>query len=208
MNEREIREGLQKYRPLLNSGELYDCSDPEMLAVQGELTAKLEAYNATPMTPENEEKRDKLLREALGSCGEGSMILSPVHANWGLRNVHVGKKVFINYGVMFVDDAEIFIGDYCQIGPGCKIVTAEHPIEPEPRRQGLQYNKPVRLGENVWLGAGAIILPGVTIGKNSVVGAGSVVTRDVEPNVIVVGVPAKVLRRIDGQSMDENQLNP
>ncbi len=202
---------MEKYSQLLNSGELYDCSDEEMLAYQSELVERLNEFNRTPESPEGLKKRDEILRELLGTYGEGICIIPPVYANWGLRNVHVGKNVFLNFNVCLVDDADIFIGDDCLIGPGCHIVTAQHPVSPELRRRKLQYNKPVHLGRNVWLGAGAIILPGVTIGDNSIVAAGGVVTRDVEANVIVGGAPARVIRKItpeDDRFYDRNRPIP
>ncbi len=187
---------LDEYKPVLNSGELYDCYDPEMLAFQHELVERINRFNATPDTPEGVRERERILREALGTWGEGLFITPPVYSSWGLRNVHVGKNVYFNFNVCLVDDAEIRIGDNCLIGPGCHLVTAHHPASPALRESKLQYNKPIRLGRNVWLGAGAIVLPGVTIGDHSIVGAGSVVTHDVEERSIVAGHPARLLRKI------------
>lgn len=187
---------LEQYKRVLNSGELYDCSDEGMLAYQRELVERLNQYNRTPETPEGLRQREEILREALGTYGEGLCILPPVYANWGLKNLHVGKNVFFNFNVCLVDDADIFLGDDCLVGPGCHIITAQHPVSPRLRKNQLQFNKPIHIGNNVWLGAGAVILPGVTIGDNSIVAAGSVVTRDVEADVIVAGSPARVLRRI------------
>jgi galactoside O-acetyltransferase len=123
--------------------------------------------------------------------------MPPVQANWGLAHVHVGSDVYFNFGAGFVDDADIFIGDRCQFGPGVTFCTAEHPLDAAQRAQGLQYNLPVHIGNDVWVGAGAIILAGVTIGEGAVVGAGSVVTHDVPARVVVVGSPARVIRRLD-----------
>lgn len=187
---------MEQYKQVLNSGELYDCSDDGMLSFQHELVERLNRYNRTPETPEGLREREAILREALGTYGEGLCILPPVCANWGLKNLHVGKNVFFNFNVCLVDDADIFLGDDCLIGPGCHLITAQHPVSPGLRKKQLQFNKPIHIGNNVWLGAGAIILPGVTIGDNSIVAAGSVVTRDVEANVIVAGSPARVLRPI------------
>lgn len=191
-----MRDKMDQYRKMLDSGELYNCYDEELLAYQHRLVERLNQFNRIPETEDGLKERDALLREALGTYGEGLYIIPPVYANWGLKNVHVGRNVFFNFNVCLVDDADIYIGDNCQIGPGCHIVTAQHPVSPILRKSQLQYNKPVRLGNNVWLGAGAVILPGVTIGDNSIVGAGSVVTRDVEADVIVAGSPARILRRI------------
>ena len=111
--------------------------------------------------------------------------------------MHVGKNVVVNFNCNFVDDGEIFIGDYCMIGPNCNIITANHPISPRLRKAGLQFNKPVRLENNVWLGTGVTVLSGVTIGENSIIGAGSVVTKGIEPNSIAVGNPARVIKYLD-----------
>lgn len=200
---------LEQYKQVLNSGELYDCSDGGMLSFQHELVERLNRYNRTPETPEGLGQREEILKEALGTYGEGLCILPPVYANWGLKNLHVGRNVFFNFNVCLVDDADIFLGDDCLIGPGCHLVTAQHPVSPGLRKKQLQFNKPIHIGNNVWLGAGVIVLPGVTIGDNSIVAAGSVVTRDVEANVIVAGSPARVLRPIteeDDRVYDKTKL--
>lgn len=184
------------YHTLLNSGELYNSVDDELISYQHFLVQKINDFNNTPETPEGLLEREKILRETVGTYGDGLYIIPPVYANNGLHNVHFGKGVIVNFNCSFVDDADIFIGDNTMIGPQVSIITAQHPISPKLRENNLQYNKPVHIGKNVWIGAGALILPGVTIGDNSVVGAGSVVTRDVEENCIVVGSPARVLRKI------------
>jgi galactoside O-acetyltransferase len=132
----------------------------------------------------------------LGDCGEGTYIEAPFYANFGGRHCHFGKRVYANYNLTCVDDTHIYVGDYTMFGPNVTIATAGHPILPELRRKGLQYNMPVRIGENCWIGAGAVIMPGVTIGDNTVIGAGSVVTRDVPPGVVAVGNPCRVLREV------------
>ena len=187
---------LEQYKQVLNSGELYDCSDGGMLSFQHELVERLNRYNRTPETPEGLGQREEILKEALGTYGEGLCILPPVYANWGLKNLHVGRNVFFNFNVCLVDDADIFLGDDCLIGPGCHLVTAQHPVSPGLRKKQLQFNKPIHIGNNVWLGAGVIVLPGVRIGDNTVVGAGSVVTRDLPADVVAVGTPCRVLRAI------------
>ncbi len=200
-----MQEKLSQIKPLLNSGNLYAGIDEELLTYQHELVERLNQFNNTPDTLEGLKKREEILREALGTYGENLYIIPPIYANWGLKNVHVGKNVIFNFNVCLVDDADIFIGDDCLIGPGCHIITAQHPISPTLRKgkDKLQYNKPVHLGNNVWLGAGVIVLPGVTIGDNSIIAAGSVVTHNVAPNVIVAGTPAKVLRQI---TEEDNQI--
>lgn len=183
----------------LNSGELYDCIGEELIAYQHELVQKLNDFNRTSDTPKGLEEREHILKEIVGTYGEGLYILPPVSANFGLHNVHFGKNVTINFNVSFVDDGSIYIGDETMIGPNVSIITAQHPVSPGLRAYSLQYNKPVHIGKRVWLGAGAIILPGITVGDNSIVGAGSVVTHDVEENTIVVGNPARVLRKITAE---------
>lgn len=132
----------------------------------------------------------------LSSCGDNICILPPVHANWGLAHVSIGENTFINFNATFVDDGGIFIGTGCLFGPNVTIVTAEHPISCGLRKAQLQYNKPVRIGNNVWIGAGATILAGVTIVAEAVVGAGALVNRDVEAATVVAEVPARPIRRI------------
>ena len=187
----------RKWHDTLNSGEIYDCYDEELVAYQDTLLERMRRLNATTETPAGLAEREVLLREALGTYGENLFLLPPVQSSWGLTHVHIGRDVFINFNATFIDDADIFIGDDCMFGPNVSIITAEHPIEPALRRRKLQFNKPVRIGNNVWIGAGATVLAGVSIGDNAVVGAGSVVTRDVPANTVVVGAPARVLRAIE-----------
>ncbi|MBO4411313.1 MAG: sugar O-acetyltransferase [Lachnospiraceae bacterium] len=167
-----------------------------MLDYQWEMMKRIDLFNAQPKTPEGVKAQNEILKEALGTYNEGIIVTPPVYANWGLRNVHVGKDTFFNFNTVFVDDGRIEIGEHCMIGPNCTFVGAQHPISPSLRLKGLQYNKTVRVGNNVWFGAGVTVLPGVTIGDNTVVGAGSVVTRDLPANVVAVGNPARVLRPI------------
>ena len=190
------RETDNLYHDMLNSGEMYDSVDDQFIAYQHELVQKLNEFNRTDETPEGLAERDRMLRDMVGTYGEDLYIIPPVHANCGLRHVHFGKRVVVNFNCMFVDDGDIFIGDDCMLGPGCTLATSIHPVSPRLRKYKIQRNKSIRLGNNVWLGAGAIILPGVTIGDNSIVGAGSVVTKDVPVNSIVVGSPARVMRQI------------
>lgn len=190
------KEQMKAYQDMANSGEIYDSMDDEFIKYQHIIVQRINEFNATPDTPEGLKQRDEILREAMGTYGDNLYIIPPIYANCGLTNVHVGKNVVINFNCTFVDDGEVFIGDDCMIGPGCNIATSVHPISPRLRKHKLQYNKPVHIGNNVWLGAGVTVLPGITIGDDSIVGAGSVVTKDVPAKAIVAGNPAKLIRMI------------
>jgi len=178
----------------LHSGQLYMPNDPEIMKQQLVCLDRLFRYNQ--LMPSQQEEKTALLKEMFAEIGEGSYIETPFHCNFGGRHVHFGKNVYANFNLTLVDDTHIYVGDYTMIGPGVTIATAGHPIQPELRRNGMQYNIPVHIGTNCWIGAGAIILPGVTIGDNTVIGAGSVVTKDVPANVVAVGNPCRVLRFI------------
>lgn len=181
-------------RKRMEEGKLYYPGDTQILKEQEQYMELLYDYNAT--RPGEGEKRRILLEKMLGSVGQDCYIEPPLHCNWGGKYVFMGDFVYANFNLTLVDDAEIHIGPHCMFGPNVTIATAGHPVEPGLRRQAIQYNIPVRIGENVWVGAGAVILPGVTIGDNSVIGAGSVVTRDIPANVVAVGNPCRVLREI------------
>ncbi len=182
-------------REKLHSGELYQCMDEAILAEQFQYLEKLYDFNQT--RPLEQEKRAAMLKEMFAEIGEGCYIEPPFHANMGGRHVHFGRNVYVNFNGTFVDDTHIYVGDYTEFGPNVVIATAGHPILPELREKGYQYNAPVRIGRNCWLGAGVIVAPGVTIGDNVVIGAGSVVTKDIPSNVVAVGNPCRVLREIN-----------
>lgn len=180
----------------LHSVSLYYPSDPELLEVQYKCLEKLYEFNQT--RPSDQEKRAAMLLEMFAEIGEGCYIEPPFHANWGGHHVHFGKGVYANFNLTLVDDTHIYVGDYTMFGPNVTVATASHPVLPELRGEHkLEFNVPIHIGKNVWIGAGAIILPGVSIGDNSVIGAGSVVTKDVPANVIAVGNPCHVLREIN-----------
>lgn len=181
-------------RDKLHTGELYLPNDPEVLEEQLGYMELLYEYNQT--RPREQERRQALLRELLAEVGEGCWIEPPFHANWGGHHVHFGRMVYANYGLTMVDDTHIYVGDCTMFGPNVVVATAGHPILPELREQQYQYSIPVRIGRNCWIGAGAIILPGITIGDNVVVGAGSVVTRDLPDSVVAAGNPCRVLREV------------
>lgn len=178
----------------LHSGELYLPMDDSILRKQLDCLERQYEYNLT--RPHDMEKRESLLKEMFASIGEGCYIEPPLHANWGGHHVHFGKNVYANFNLTLVDDTYIYVGDCTMFGPNVTVATAGHPILPELREKGYQYNASVRIGKNCWIGAGAIILPGVNIGDNTVIGAGSVVTKDIPSNVVAVGNPCRVLREI------------
>ena len=178
----------------IHSGQLYFPEDPEIIKEQRIYQDLLMYYNTIPHT--KQEERDKILKQLLGDVGENCYIETPFHANWGGHHVHFGHTVYANSGLTLVDDTHIYVGDNTMFGPNVTIATAGHPIDPELRRQGLQYNLPVHIGKNCWLGAGVTVMPGVTIGDNAVIGAGSIVTRDIPANVVAVGNPCRVVREV------------
>ena len=190
------KEQMQAWQEKANSGDIYDSVDDELIEYQHMLVERINEFNNTPDTPEGLKRRDEILREAMGTYGEGLYVIPPIYANFGLTNVHVGKNVVFNFNTMLVDDGEIVIGDDCMIGPGCHLATSVHPISPRLRKHKLQYNKPIHIGNNVWFGAGVTVLPGITVGDNAIVGAGSVVTKDVPAGAIVAGNPARLIRMI------------
>jgi len=169
------------------AGELYRAVGAEIAADQRRAHRLLDAYNSGGIDAD----RAALLRDLLASVGENSVIRPPFFCDYGF-NIRLGSGVFVNFNCVFLDVVGIEIGDLCQIGPAVQIYTADHPRDPALRRAGYESGKPVRIGANVWIGGGAIILPGVTVGDDAVIGAGSVVTRDVPPGATVVGNPARV----------------
>lgn len=197
-----------------HNGDLYLPSDPEILKQQNHYLDLLYDFNQT--RPTELDRRRSLLKELFGDIGEGCYIEPPFHANWGGHHVHFGSHIYANFNFTAVDDTHIYIGDHTMIGPNVTIATAGHPILPEIREKEYQYNLPVHIGKNCWLGAGVIILPGITIGDNVVVGAGSVVTKDLPNNVVAVGNPCKILRQVSerdrqtythGRAIDWQKLN-
>lgn len=178
----------------LHGGKLYLPNDEEITKIQNECLERLYDYNQT--RPSEEKKREQLLKEMFGDLGEGCYIEPPFHSNWGGRHCHFGNNVYANFNLTLVDDTHIYVGDNTMFGPNVTVATAGHPILPELRKLGYQYNAAVHIGKNCWIGAGVIIVPGVTIGDDTVIGAGSVVTRDIPSGVVAVGNPCRVLREI------------
>lgn len=178
----------------LHGGGLYLPTDSALWEEQQRCMERLYDFNHT--RPLEQARRQALLQEMFEEIGEDCWIEPPLHANWGGRFVRFGSCVYANFNLTLVDDTHITVGDHTMLGPNVVIATGGHPLLPELRERGLQYNMPVHIGRNCWLGAGVIVLPGVTIGDNAVIGAGSVVTRDVPPNVLALGSPCRVLREL------------
>ena len=186
---------MSKMKERLHTGELYLPHDDEIMEGQMQCIDRLCDFNLS--RPTDLPKREAMLKEMFAEIGEGCYIEPPFHSNFGGAHVHFGKKVYANFNLTCVDDTHIYVGDYTMIGPNVTIATAGHPILPELRQQGYQYNAPVHIGKNCWIGAGAVILPGVTVGDNVVIGAGSIVTKDLPSNVVAVGNPCRVLREVN-----------
>ncbi|MER5172717.1 sugar O-acetyltransferase [Thioclava kandeliae] len=173
------------------AGDLYCAADPELQADMARAAAVLAAFNARLDAGACAE----LLGPLLGAFGEGTQIKPPFRCDYG-QHIRVGARSFINFNATILDCAPVTIGDEVLIGPNVQIYAATHPLEAAPRRAMLESGKPVTIHDGVWIGGGAILCPGVTIGENAVVGAGSVVTRDVAPNMLVAGNPARLIRNL------------
>jgi len=177
----------------MQRGELYLADDPELVAEMARAQEILDRYNATRHG--EQPLRDELLRELLGDVGDEVVIRPTFRCDYGTP-IAIGARTFVNYGCVMLDVAPIRIGAACQVATGVQLLTATHPVDPEPRRAGWESAEPITLGDNVWLGGGVIVLAGVTIGDDTVVGAGAVVTRDLPPRVVAVGNPARVIREL------------
>ena len=179
----------------MHNTELYLPGNEEVMKEQLGYLDRLYDFNMT--RPTELEKRKAMLKEMFAEIGEGCYIEPPFHANFGGKHVHFGKNIYANFNLTLVDDTHIYVGDYTMFGPNVTVATAGHPVLPELRKEGYQYNASITIGKNCWIGAGAIILPGITIGDNVVIGAGSIVTKDIPSNVVAVGNPCKVLREVN-----------
>ena len=175
------------------TGELYIADDPQLAADNRRVLTLTRQFNASD--PDGAQARLALLTELLGSLGEGTEIRPPLHCDYGYQT-HIGARTFINLGCVLLDVATIRIGDDVQVGPNVQFLTPTHPVAAEPRRAKWEAAKPISVGDNVWLGGGVNICPGVSIGENTVVGAGAVVVRDLPANVVAVGNPARVIRSL------------
>lgn len=174
------------------AGELYLADGPELAADNARANAWMDRFNARPCL--SVEQRHAMLCELFASVGEGAAIRPPFHCDYGY-NISLGRGAFLNFGCIVLDLVEVSIGELTQIGPGVQILAADHPRDPRQRRQRLEFGRPVRIGANVWIGGGALVLPGVTVGDDAIIGAGAVVTRDVPAGATVAGNPAKPLAR-------------
>lgn len=179
----------------MHSGKVYHPGDPVIAKEQLEALDLLFEYNS--LKPSMQKEKQELMKKMFAEVGEGTYIETPFHSNFGGKHVHLGKYVYANFNVTFVDDTHIYVGDYTLFGPNCIIATAAHPVDPDIRKQDFQYNEPVHIGSNCWFGAGVIVLPGVSVGDNTVIGAGSVVTKDIPSGVVAVGNPCRVMREIN-----------
>ena len=198
---------LQEIRDRMLSRKLYCGNDPQLAEEQLQRLDLLFAYNALP--PSKQKEKQALLHEMFAQIGEGCYIETPFYANWAGKFVHFGKGIYANFGLTLVDDGEIFVGDHVMFGPHVILSAGTHPVHPELRKKQAQYNAAIRIEHNVWIGANCVVLPGVTIKENSIIGAGSIVTKDIPANVIAVGSPCKVLRPIEEKDFlyfDTDQL--
>ena len=181
-------------RERMEAGDRYIADDPEIGEASARALDLMAAYNASSVR--QGPLRRALLEQLLGSIGEGTELRPPLYVDYG-SNITIGARCFANFGLVALDVTRITIGDDVQIGPNVQLLTPTHPVEPEPRRQKWEAAEPISIGDNVWIGGGAIVLPGVSIGENTVVGAGAVVAKDLPANVVAVGNPARVVRRLD-----------
>lgn len=186
-------------RERMLKGELYFPADPELVSLRARARALCRTFNDTPES--HGEQRVALLKELLGSTGEDIWVESDFRCDYGL-NIHVGENFYANFNCVILDVCEVRIGNNCMLAPSVQIFTATHPLDPNERNSGWELGKPVTIGDNVWIGGGAIVNPGVTIGDNAVVASGAVVTKDVAANTVVGGNPARFLKEIPGKNRE------
>jgi maltose O-acetyltransferase len=179
-------------REKMLAGETYNCLDPDLIAEREKTKKLLRLYNLSEAVL----ARQTILRQLLGGIGRNSIIESPFYCTYG-KNTHIGDHVYMNFACTILDNGGVRIGDHVMFGPNVQIYTAAHLLQAEPRNEGLEVAKPITIEDNVWIGGSTIVLPGVTIGRNAVVGAGAVVTRDVPTDAVVAGNPARVIREIE-----------
>jgi len=178
-------------REKMLAGERYNCLHPDLQAERSKVKGLLQRYNRSETVAE----RRTLLLQLLGSVGEDSIIEPPFYCTYG--KTRIGDHAYLNFLRTILDNNEVRIGNHAMIGPGVQIYTAAHPLQADARNEGWEVAKPVVIEDDVWIGGSAILLPGVTVGRNAVVGAGAVVTRSVPADTVVAGNPAKIIRRIE-----------
>lgn len=174
------------------AGESYNCLDPDLETIRQKAKELVRLYNLSEAVPE----RHTILQQLLGQIGQNSIIEPPFYCSYG-QNIHIGDHVYLNVLCTILDCNEVHLGHHVMIGPNVQIYTAAHHLQAEARNQGLEIAKPIVIEDNVWIGGGAILLPGVRIGRNSVVGAGAVVSKNVPASMVVAGNPARVIREIE-----------
>ncbi len=184
---------MSQYQRMIE-GKIYDPMDPEITSEQKVYQERVYEFNQ--LKPYESEEKQQYMHEVFAECGENCYIELPFHANWGGHHLHLGSGVYMNFNMTMVDDGNIYIGNKVMFGPNVTIITGTHPVNPSLREKGLQYNKDVYIEDNAWIGSGVTILPGVKIGKNSVIAAGSMVTKDIPDNVVAAGIPCRVMRKI------------
>ncbi len=188
-----LPENTRTQRERMLAGDLYIADDPVLAQESQRALALMQQYNDSLSS--DPAARRRILLDLLGSLGEGTEIRPPFYCDYGYQT-HIGARTFINFGLVALDVARIDIGDDVQIGPRVQLLTPTHPLEPEARRAKWEAAAPITIGDNVWLGGGVIVCPGVTVGTDTVVGAGSVVTRDLPSGVLAAGAPARVVRSL------------
>lgn len=193
-------EKIKSERQKMIDGELYFAGDPELATARKFAREQMKLINKE----EDSQIRRQLVEETFGTTGTGSYIEPSISFDYGF-NIHVGKNFYANFNSIFLDICPITIGDNCMFGPNVQLYAATHPLHPVKRNSGLEYGKPITMGDNVWLGGGVVITPGVTLGDNVVVAAGSVVTKSFPDNCVIGGNPAKILKEIE---LDEKQQSP
>ncbi|HJG84982.1 MAG TPA: sugar O-acetyltransferase [Weissella thailandensis] len=186
-------------REIMLSAQLYASADKELIALRKVCKRRVALYNQ--VAHEEEDQVQGLLADMLGAVGEGSYIEPDVYIDYG-KNVYVGEAFYGNTGLTILDTCEVHIGDHVMIGPRVSLITAGHPIDSGVRNRGLEFGKPITIGDNVWIGANVFIGPGVTIRDNAIIGGGAVVVKDIPANAVAVGNPAKVMRDITSEDKD------
>lgn len=185
------------------AGMLYDADHNEEL-VQERIHAKDLCYDFNQLRPSQTEEQKEVMKKLLGKTEETFQIMQPFWCDYGY-NIEIGKNFFANHNLVILDCAKVKFGDNVMIAPNCGFYTAGHPLDAERRNQGLEYAYPITVGDNVWIGAGVHVMPGVTIGNNVVIGGGSVVVKDIPDNVVAVGNPAKVIKMLDAEKFRKEE---